>query len=107
MNFFEVLRQVSLIGLMPMTVGSEGQQRADGDNGFGVDVAHAALVALFCEQCRLLAQRREEGTVAVMGELFEKSRIGAPNAAVKIVPCVVQPFFGAPERVNKKATASR
>ena len=96
-----------LIGLeadddLAVLVEVAGAERGDGDNGFGVDVAHAALVALFCEQrVEFLAQTGgalgrgcEEGTVAVIRGIVLLDKVADvdlvfPNAAVKIVPCVV------------------
>ena len=96
-----------LIGLeandqLAVLVEVAGAERGDGDDGFGVDVADAALFALLGEQgIELLAQsgracgsRREESAVAVIRGVVLLDKVADvdlvfPNAAVKIVPCVV------------------
>ena len=101
-----------------------GAERGDSDDGFGVDVADAALFALLGEQgIELLAQsgracgsRREESAVAVIRGVVLLDKVadvdpGLPVAAIEVVPCVHCnippicgrcPFYSAPKRATKK-----
>ncbi len=95
-----------LVGLetdddLAVLVEVAGAERGDGDDGFGVDVADAALFTLLCEQrVELLAQtggtlgrRREERAVAVIRGVVLLDEVadvdlGLPVAAIEVVPCV-------------------
>ena len=118
-----------LVGLeadddLAVLVEVAGAERGDGDDGFGVDVADAALFALLGEQgIELLSQsgcacgsRRKESAVAVIRGVVLLDKVadvdpGLPVAAIEVVPCVHCnippicgrcPFYSAPKRATKK-----
>src|SRR5699024_3900904 len=76
-------------------------ERRDGDDGLGVHIAHAALVALLGEQRvklfahfdRAAGRGREEGAVAVVRGVVFLDKVAdvdrvLPSAAIEGVPCV-------------------